>query len=365
MTNPHILVISNYSGALNPIRPEAEIFIGLIQKGFKVTVMSEKRGHYFKEFERLGATVLDYHPKSKIDRKAIQLIKAYCKKEQVDIVHSFNSKAISNACFALINSTIKIVGYRGYTGNIHWYDPSLYLTFLHPRLDYMICLAESVRSMFIENGMSSKKAITIHKGHKLDWYADIKKADLSEFDIPNGALVVAFVANFRTKMKGLSDLIQATHHIPNDLNIRFLLIGKGMDTPEMKALIDNSPNPDRFIFTGFRSDSTSIVKASDIAISVSLFGEATQKAMIEAMFLGKPVIMTDIPGNKGMVINGQGGYIIPPSDPKIIASSIMLYSNNRSSISKMGDSAKSHIQSFLSNERTISEYQNFYLSIIR
>jgi glycosyltransferase involved in cell wall biosynthesis len=361
---PHILVISNYSGSLNPIRPEAEIFIGLIHKGFKVTVMTEKTGHYFQEFEKLGATMIDHQPQRKIDGKAIRLIKTYCKNEGVDIVHAFNSKAISNACIALFNSSIKIVGYRGYTGNIHWYDPTLYLTFLNPRLNYMICLADSVRSMFLQNGMSSKKAITIHKGHKVDWYSGIEKSKLMEFNIPDGALVCAFVANFRTKMKGLADLINSTQYISEDLNIRFLLIGEGMDTQEMKSLIANTSIPERFIFTGFRKDSISLVKSSDIAISASLFGEATQKAMIEAMYLGKPVIITDIPGNKGMVQDGLGGYVIPPSSPKLIAAAINKFFQNRDSIEMMGENAKTHISAFLSNEKTVMEYKNFYLSII-
>lgn len=365
MFSPHILVISNYNGSLNPIRPEAEIFIGLIKEGFRVTAMTEKKGYYSEQFEKLGATIIDYKPNSKIDKKAINLIRSYCKKQHVDIVHAFNSKAISNSCIALFHSPIKIVGYRGYTGNIHWYDPMLYMTFLNPRLDYMICLADSVRSMFLKNGMPSKKAITIHKGHRAEWYAEIEKADLGEFNIPKGVLVVAFVANFRTKMKGLGDLINSTHNLPKELDIRFLLIGEGLDSAEMKKLILNSPVPARFIFTGFRRDSASIVKACDIAISVSLFGEATQKAMIEAMYLGKPVIMTDIPGNKGMVEEGKGGYIIPPASPEKIAEALTKYNQSMHSIDAMGEKARIHITSFLSNEKTILDYKNFYLSISR
>jgi glycosyltransferase involved in cell wall biosynthesis len=337
--------------------------VGLLKLGYSISVMSEKGGYYSEKLEELGAHLIDYKPKSKLDIQAISLIKQTVRENKIDVVHAFNSKAISNACFALWNVDVKIVGYRGYTGNIHWFDPTTYLTFLNPRLDYMICLADSVRTMFLKNGMSSKKAITINKGHHPDWYSNIEIADLTEFSIPNGALTCAFVANNRTRMKGLHDLVEATNLLPEDANICILLIGKGMDTDEIKRLIENSSKPNRFIFTGFRNDSNSIVKACDIAISVSLFGEATQKAMIEAMYLSKPVIITNIPGNIGMVENGEGGYVINPSSPKEIASSINSFIANRENIPAMGKKAKEHIEQFLSNEKTIREYAQFYSSI--
>src|SRR5690606_13666335 len=108
-------------------------------------------------------------------------------------------------------------------------------------------------------------------------------------------------------------------------NVRFLLIGKGMDTPEILAMIQRSNKPDRFIFTGFRDDASSLVKACDIAISVSIYGEATQKAMIEAMFLGKPVILSSISGNRGMTVDGEGGYIVRPKDAEQIAAALVKF----------------------------------------
>ena len=103
-----------------------------------------------------------------------------------------------------------------------------------------------------------------------------------------------------------------------------------MDTTEIKGLIARSKKPETFIFTGFRSDVSNIVKAVDLSISVSLFGEATQKAMIEAMYVGNPVIISDIPGNRGMAIDGEGGYVIEPNNPKSIAEAIVKFHENPS-----------------------------------
>ena len=360
---PRILVVSNYNDPITPIRPEAEIFIGLLELGFDVTVMTEKGSHYQKLLSKNGAHLIDYKPTSKLDLRAMKLIRECVRNKAIDIVHAFNSKSIAVATLALWNVDVQIVGYRGYTGNINWYDLSLYLTFLSPRLNYMVCLAESVREMFIRNGMPKRKAITINKGHKSEWYDDIEKADLSEFEIPDEALVFSLVANNRTKMKGIHVLVQASALLPKDVLVRFLMIGSGINTPEIKELIQNTPNPERFIFTGFRNNASSIVKACDASISASLFGEATQKAMIEAMYLANPVIITDIPGNRNMAVDGKGGLVVAPNKANELCEAIQWMVDHREQLPAMGAKAKEHVSNALGNEKTVKEYAQFYRRI--
>ncbi|HAW21539.1 MAG TPA: hypothetical protein DCX14_15260 [Flavobacteriales bacterium] len=365
MAQPKILVISNYTGSLNAIRPEAEIFLALVRQGFDITVMSPKNEYYTNELEKLGVEIIDCAPTSKFDGSFISKLKEVVSRKEINIVHAFNSRSITNASIALLGRDTLLVGYRGYTGNIRWFYPSKYLSFLSPRVDYMICLADSIREMFLKNGMPARKAVTILKGHHPDWYSEFNPADLTEFNLPPDAMICSLVANNRTTMKGLHSLIEATNLLPELVELRILLIGGGMDTTEIKGLIARSKKPETFIFTGFRSDVSNIVKAVDLSISVSLFGEATQKAMIEAMYLGNPVIISDIPGNRGMAIDGEGGYVIEPNNPKSIAEAIVKFHENPSQWEAMGDKAKKHITQFLSHDKTVEEYGNFYTSIVR
>lgn len=356
----NVLVISNYSGAANPMRPEAAIFLGLKNLGVNITIMTPDKGDFVTRFKETGIEIIDYHPQGKFDLKAIKLIRQTVKEQSIDIVHAFNSKAISTAIWALQGLDTKLVTYRGYTGNIFWYDPSCYLTHLHPRVDYIVCLAESVREMFLKNGVPKNIPVTINKGHKAEWYDSIPAADLSEFKFPEGAMVCSFVANNRTKMKGVKYLIESANFLPDDANIYFLMIGEGIDSPEMKALITQNKHRDKFVFSGFRNDASTLVKSCDISISVSLFGEATQKAMIEAMYLGNPVIISNISGNRGMIKDGEGGYIVPTKDSKAIAEALLKFYHHQDQIPAMGLAAKKHISEFLSSDRSVKEYKAFY-----
>lgn len=359
-----MLVISNYSGAINPVRPEAEIFLGLKKQGVSITVMTPRESYYADRFIEAGIEVIDYHPTKKFDFRAIKLIRKLVRQRGINIVHAFNSRAIANAAWALLGMKTTLVGYRGYSGNIYWYDPSCYLAFLNPRVNYMICLAESVREMFLENGMPAHKAVTISKGHDPAWYNSIEAADLGEFHLPAGAMVCAFVANNRTKMKGLNYLIEATHFLPPTAPVYFLLIGQGLDNPEILRQIAASPYKDRIVFAGFRKNASELIKACDVAISASIYGEATQKAMIEAMYLGKPVVMTDISGNRGMAEDGISGFVVPPRDARAIARAVTALWQDPELRLTMGAKARRRIAEVLNLEKTIADYKAFYERIV-
>jgi glycosyltransferase involved in cell wall biosynthesis len=362
---PSLLVISNYSGAPNPIRPEAEIVLGLAKRGYKVWVMTPGASDYIQQLQASGCTIIDHQVKSKFDPASIRIIRRLIKEEGIQLIQAFYSKAIANAAWAVwSNRSVKLLSYRGYTGNIHWYDPSLYLSFLNPRIDKMVCLAESVRARYLANGVHPSRTITIHKGHSAQWYDHVIPANLEEFDIPAGAMVCSFVANHRTKMKGVRYLVEAVGALPPDKKVHVLMIGDGLETTEVKEWIRQQGASNPFTFTGFRSDASNIVKACDVSISLSLFGEATQKAMIEAMYLGNPVIMSDIIGNRGMLVDGEGGCLVPPADAKAVTQALVRLHDQPELRAKMGQASREHISTFLAVEKSIEEYDQLYRGLL-
>jgi glycosyltransferase involved in cell wall biosynthesis len=228
----------------------------------------------------------------------------------------------------------------------------------------MVCLAESVRARYLANGVHPSRTITIHKGHSAQWYDHVTPANLKEFDIPAGAMVCSFVANHRTKMKGVRYLVEAVGALPPDKKVHVLMIGDGLETTEVKEWIKQQGASNQFTFTGFRSDASNIVKACDVSISLSLFGEATQKAMIEAMYLGNPVIMSDIIGNRGMLVDGEGGCLVPPADAKAVTKAMVKLHDQPELRAKMGQASREHISTFLAVEKSIEEYDQLYRRLL-
>lgn len=359
MSQLKLLVISNYSG-LNSSRPEAELMLGLKKSGVDITIMTPASAEYRPVFEAAGIRVIDFQPRKKFDRGEIDFIRKELIDGAYDIVHLFNGKAIINGLKAARGLKVKVVLYRGYCGNIHWWDPSAYFKFLHPRADAIWCIAPAVADLINRNKIFGKKnAFCITKGHHPDWYKNVEAVSFDEYNIPSDAFVVTMVANARP-MKGLKYFIKATYEIKQDIPLYILLIGNGLYSDEIRKLVEASPMKERIIFTGYRSDSMGLVKQSDLFVLSSIYGEAICKSVIEAMSLGVAPVITDIPGNRGMVIDGESGLVIPRKNPGAIARAIEYMYEHPEERKKMADTARQRMQTEYHIDGTIETMLAFY-----
>jgi len=355
-----VLVISNYR-AYHTSRPEAETFIGLAKLGFDITIMTYGDSKYVTEFENAGICVIDFHPEKKLNRNEIARIREELVEGNYDIVHLFNSKSIINGIQAAKGLPVKVVLYRGYTGNVHWYDPIAYLKSLHPRIDKIICNSKGVeddirRQLFFDK----RKTITINKGHRLEWYKDYKPVDLQkEFNIPANAFAVVSVANNR-KMKGIPWLLNAMNYLPADKPIYLLLVGKDMDSRKNLNMINQSRNRDKIILTGFRTDVLNIVAASNVFALSSIKGESITKSVIEAMALGVTPVITDIPGNMELVIPDRNGLVVPKKDASAMGKAILWLYEHRDVCKTMGENSRKHVETKLNLENTILQTKKLY-----
>ncbi|NNK80362.1 MAG: glycosyltransferase family 4 protein [Flavobacteriales bacterium] len=358
-----ILVVSDYRST-HTVRPEAEIFIRLLKKGHQVTVMTYAEAKYAQRFKEAGAQVINSHPNNKNDidfrielRKAIQ-------EHDIQIVHFYNSKASVNGLRAVRGLKVKVCLYRGFTGHVHWYDPTLYMKYMHPRVNAIVCNSQGVANEFIKQPFIDKKRLkVIHKGHDLSWYAPIKPTSRQEFGLSKDTLLLVNVANNR-KMKGIKYLLKAMNHLPTDADIKLLLVGREMDIDEHLAILEKGSNSDKVIFTGFRSDALSIVKMCDIFVLTSLWGESITKAVIEAMSLGIAPIISDIPGNRELAIDATSGLVVPRKDPKSTAKAIIRLYDDRHLLAQLKEGAKQHIRDHLNIEQTVEAYERMYYQLV-
>lgn len=362
-----VLVISSYDDVFNAVRPEGELFIGLQRTGeVEVQMMTQGASEYAYRFREAGIQVLDFHPKKKFDKEAVRFIHQTLVEGKHQILHLFNNKAIINGIRAAWNLPVKVVTYRGYTGNIHWWDPTNYLTHLNPRIDKITCLADSVKEVLDKNLIFRKPGvpITVNKGHDAAWYANVKTGDLTEFNFPDNAFKISCVANAR-RMKGIRYLLEAMTQLPADAPIYLLLIGKGLDTKAHLNIIKNRVNREKIIFAGFRKNALELVKACDTAVSASIFGEATPKAVLEALFLGQPSIFTDIPGTRGMGVNAETALIVPPRHAKALSDAILELWQNKEKRVQLGKAGKQFISENFTIERSVREMLAVYKSLVK
>lgn len=323
--------------------------------------MTQPDSEYAQKFRQTGMKVIDFFPEKKFSWKYVKRIRKEMIEGKHHVAQFFNNKAMVNGIVAAMGLPIKVVVYRGYTGNISWLNPIMYIKYLSPRIDRIICLVEAIRQIFLKNlpRRNHYKAVTINKGHDVKWYDGVIAHSKASLGVPDNAFTVICGATFR-RMKGVKYLLRATYLLPKDANIHLLLAGRDMDTPAFKKLIDESPMRDRIHILGHRKDILEVVKAADVFVLASITGEAITKAVIEAMSVEVCPLITDISGNVGLVEDGVSGIVVPSKDPQALADKMLFLSKNPELTKQYGKAARLHIMNKLNTKDTARNYDALY-----
>ncbi|MCB0694286.1 MAG: glycosyltransferase [Lewinellaceae bacterium] len=356
-----VLVVSDYRPT-NGVRPEAELFIRLAREGLQVDVMTYPGADYQARFEEAGIRVMTSHPRTKFSRGETRALRDLLIRERYDALHLFNSRAMQHGLRAARGLPVVVLAYRGYAGNVYWWDPSAYLKYLHPRIDGILCITREIqKSLQRQFWFRRDPTLLVTKGHDPAWYKGIPAASLQDLGIPEDAFVVISVANSRP-FKDIPTLLKAAGLVRSERPIYWLLVGKGMDSPRHMRILRDSPARDRVIFAGFQPDPLRFMAASQVIVNCSVGGEGLNKTLIEGMSLGLPAIVTDIPGNREIVPSDAEGVIIPLRDPQALAAAVSRYAADEAFRQERANAGRQYIQSALHIDRSVEQMLQIYQS---
>jgi glycosyltransferase involved in cell wall biosynthesis len=257
---------------------------------------------------------------------------------------------------------VKVVTYRGQTGNIKRHDPTCYLTHLNPRVSKITCVADAVRKDLIANGVSPDKVVTIYKGHDLAWYDGVEPEDLRPLGVPDDAFTVACVANNRPR-KGVPVLIESARFLPSDTKLHFLLVGGGMTSDEIRRLIDASPLPDHFHPIGYRDEVLPLVAACAGGVLPATKREGLPKTVIEAMALGLPVVVTRTGGSPELIADGACGYVVEPNDSRGLAEALQKLGDDPAKARVMGAAARARLAEHFDVDQGVKAHVRLYAEL--
>lgn len=335
---------------LNPKQAYSQddhLITSLIEKGVNMWVVTNSAFHY-KKYKEKGAQVSLHHPESKFSISSIRLIRKILKEQQPDVLYLMNSKAVANGAMAAIGLPVKVIAYRGAAG-IYWHDPTTYITHFHPRIDAICCISDYIKREVNRNDpFKNRQYKTVHKGISEAWIESKESVKLQEYNIPPAEITIACVANLR-KVKGVQYLLQALKSIDSNISFRALIIGDKTDTPAFKQEISAAGLSSKVFGLGYRANIFDWIKTCDIYVQPSV-SEGLGKSIMEAMILGKAIIVTRSGGPEELIEEGKSGLIVPPKDPQTFARAIVYLMEESEKRKEMGKQAKERIQTAFSLE---------------
>ena len=90
----------------------------------------------------------------------------------------------------------------------------------------------------------------------------------------------------------------------------------------LKEMVRNYGLEKQVIFTGFLSDVSSLLYATDVLLNCSYGTEACSLAILEAFSLGIPCIATDYGGNPELVKDNVNGLVYPTNDVEALTNAL-------------------------------------------
>jgi glycosyltransferase involved in cell wall biosynthesis len=255
------------------------------------------------------------------DWNAYRALKKQLKIIRPDIVHTHSAKAGFLGRLAATAEGVPLILHTPHVFPFQWAQGlrrRFYLQlerFAARRCAKLICVGEDQRAEALQMGAAEpEKLIVIRNGVAPPPLPGPKlRAQLrAQLQLPPQAPVVALVARLAPQ-KGLNLFVDAAAELAKRLpETIFLLIGDGplaetIRTGAAAAGLDEA----HFRMLGWRADAETLYPAFDALALTSLY-EGLPYVLLEAQAFGLPVVVTDVPGSREAVADGETGFLVPP-----------------------------------------------------
>jgi len=164
-----------------------------------------------------------------------------------------------------------------------------------------------------------------------------------------------------TERKGVAVLVEAFSRMKADADL--LIVGGEWAAPGfpqgIKAAVASLGIGERVFREDYRADAPALIDDCDVFVLPSL-SDARPRSIIEAMYLGKPVVATRVGGIPTLVQDQATGLLVPPGDAASLAEALDLLAKNEQKRRELGVAARSWARSQVRPEEAAARQAELY-----
>jgi len=311
---------TGWGGQEMRILKEAE---GLRERGHNIILAVASGGGLVAKARNKGFFVYEVPMKrSSVCNTLYQLLKMI-RDHKVDIVNTHSSWDSWVGGIAARLAGAKIVRTRHLSTQIK--------AGLNSRLLYR-CLADSVVTtssciipMIVEqSGILKSKVQCIATGvdPSIIVAEDEEVKKFRDMFVKNDDILVGTVYFVRS-WKGVRDLMKAAKIVKSiNPKIKWVVVGGGY-YKEYLGDLDTLDIKDTVTFTGHLESPFTAIAALDVFLLLSTAHEGISQASLQAAYLKKPLITTDVGGLPEVCVDAETGFVVPPFSPEKVAEVVL------------------------------------------
>jgi glycosyltransferase involved in cell wall biosynthesis len=331
-------------------------------------VISLSSGGYWADpIRKLGLEVIELKRRGRGDLRRFLRIVQEIRQYQPDIIHIFLDGMYGlygRLAAILTRHNGVIVGERGTpTFDPHWYIQARKL-WLNRHVCYVIANSRSAYDYLV-----SKMDLPIYKAkfipNGLEIARIVKESSEGANPLPiewqDKPIVITVGGLSSPKAPDLFVRVARKVSSQNP-HVRFVIVGDGELRASVETLRHEFGLQDMLLLAGHQYNVPRWLSASSIFLMTSRF-EGTPNALMEAMSVGLPCVVTDVGGCRELVKDGETGYVVPSGDENSLVDRLSRLLHNAGLRQSMAAKGQAQIDLYSVNNM-VSQYKEIYRSVV-
>lgn len=331
----------------------------------------------------IGCEVLQYtlNPKTSLisDLKSIKELRQLIKSWKPEIIHAFDSKPnylMPLACIGIkhVRRIRTINGLGKLFSSISVKKRLLRIIYylLHfvcrGLVDLTIFQNKTDMHHFVSKHLTSNEKSILIPGSGID--TDMIEAHSAHFDREKFRIKMGWHDRFvfilisrLIREKGVLEFIQAALKISEEIpQGHFVLVGPAdgdfIGNVDLRKLYFGSGH---ISYLGMQKDVISYLKAADVFVLPTKYREGIPRVLLEAMSVGKPIIVSDVPGCGEIVEKADCGIVIPAGDVDLLCNAMKTIVDADTNL--LGERSRQAVQTNYSTKIIMKLVENEYIKI--
>jgi glycosyltransferase involved in cell wall biosynthesis len=233
----------------------------------------------------------------------------------------------------------------------------------------IICCSEKLlHSLSKKEGISSEKLASLVNAIDPERMENLKDRSLArkELGLSDSDIFVGNIASLSPR-KGQEYLIEAFAKVgAAHPTAKLFIIGKEFMPVKNKLLklAERLKVANKIVFLGERRDALDLLNAMDV-LAISSLCEGLPLVVLEAMYLGIPVVSTDVGGISEAIVNDFNGLLVPKGDAASLGSAISMVLSDFEKRSNFCERSKLKAREEFFPKRYMMELENIYNASIK
>ncbi|MDJ1009294.1 MAG: glycosyltransferase [Paracoccaceae bacterium] len=182
----------------------------------------------------------------------------------------------------------------------------------------------------------------------------------------DGLFHAAMVGRFSRYQKRQDILIDAMAALPSDAPVRLTLIGEGERRSEMEARVAALGLGERVRFSGFVDQASlwNTLSKQQILCHCADY-EGLGKTVIEAMALGVPPMVSDVPPLSDVVADGRTGFVVKENAPEAWKEALVAVAADPDRMRQVSQNAVAYCAAQYDPDRNVIAFEEAFRALLR